>query len=157
MEQRPARPLAIMAAVIVMTRVRTLFGSGRFWSGILCAATFSRASAFIERPPRTDAITSGAIESFWSYNTWGILLLISAVGMVVAHADKRLLNAGVIGHLFGLWAYATFGIATVISAVFFGQTWATAGTYMSQALLHAACAIYLGTEVSHHRKRRELE
>jgi hypothetical protein len=143
-----------MAAIIVLKRVRTLFGSGRFWSGVLCAATFSRASAFIERPPRTGSISSGAIEAFWSYHTWGIILLISGVMMVIAHADKRLLNAGVLGHLFGMWSYGMFGMSVTISAIFFGQSWATAGTYMSQALLHAACAIYLGDEVSRHREGR---
>jgi len=144
-----------MAKVVVMRRVRTLFGSGRFWSGILCAATFARATAFIERPPRSDSVASGAIESFWSYNTWGIILLISALAMVIAHLDKRLLNVGVLGHLFGLWSYGMFSMSVIISAIFFDQSWATAGTYMSQALLHAACAIYLGDEVGHHRERRK--
>lgn len=157
MERRPARRVAIVAAVVVLKRVRTLFGSGRFWSGILCAATFSRATAFIERPPRTGSVTSGAIEAFLSYRAWGLILFVSALCMVIAHADKRFLNAGVLGHLVGIWAYATFGIATIISAIWLDQSWATAGTYMCQATLHAACAIYLGDEIAHHRERRELE
>lgn len=141
------RDLPIMMARMGMVQVRHLFGKGWFWSGALCAATFSRGSSFISRPPNNDTIAAGAVQAFISYRTWGYMLLVAAVLIVAAHSSKRLRICGIFGHLFGMWAYATFGLSTIIGALWFGQSWATAGTFMCQSLLHAACAIYLGDEV----------
>lgn len=144
-----------MAAKLGIVQVRTLFGSGRFWSGLLCMAMFTRGTSFIERPPKADTITSGAIEAFISYKTWGWLLIIAAVLILLAYTSIKARWAGIAGHLFGMWAYGTFGLSTIISAIWFEQQWATAGTYMSQGLLHAACAIYLGNDISGQHGVRE--
>lgn len=155
MQSRRARDVIIMAAMLVIVQVRTMFGSGRFWSGILCAAMFARGTSFIDRPPKSNNVTSGAIEAFISYQIWGFLLIASSVLIVAAYSSKKLRKLGIAGHLFGMWAYGTFGLSTIISAIGFGQPWATAGTYMSQGLLHAACAIYLGNDISQMREEKE--
>lgn len=141
------RDLLVMFVRLGMVHIRTLLGSGRFWSGILCAAMFSRGSSFIDRPPPSNTLTSGAIEAFISYQTWGYLLIAGALLIGLAYSNKKLRVLGIAGHLIGMWAYGTFALSTVISAVGFGQPWATAGTFISQSLLHAACAIFLGDDI----------
>lgn len=142
----------IVLAKLGIVQVRVLFGSGRFWSGILCAAMFSRGTSFIDRPPKADTVATGAIEAFISYPAWGWMLVMASVMIGLAYASKRLRVLGIFGHLFGMFAYGTFSFSTVIAAIWFEQAWATAGTFMSQGLLHAACAIYLGNDIGQLRE-----
>lgn len=59
--------------------------------------------------------------------------------------------------MIAMWAYGTFGISTVIAAIGFGQPWANAGTLISQAVLHSACAIFLGDELGHSKEEAKGE
>lgn len=135
-----------------MMRMRTVLADGRFWSGVLATASLSRGSAFIERPPLSQTVASGAIEAYVDYHTWGIILLITAAGIALGQMHRSLHPVGIVAHLVSIVAYGTFAFSTTVAAVGYGQSWSALGLYFTQVILHIACAIYLGDEIGRKRE-----
>ena len=140
-----------------MLRIRAVLADGRFWSGVLAAASLSRGTAFIERPPLTDTVASGAIEAFISYQTWGIILVITSAGIAFGYMHKSLHPVGIVSHLVSIFAYGTFAMSTTVAAIGFGQSWSALGLYFTQVVLHIACAIFLGDEIGRHKQGVKVE
>lgn len=138
-----------------MLRIRMILANGRFWSGVLAAASFSRGTAYIERPPVSTTVASGAIEAFIPYQAWGIILLGTVIGIVLGHCCRSFRNLGIVAHLISMWAYGTFGVSTAAASIYSGQSWGNLGLLITQAILHAACAIYLGDEIA--RTKQEVQ
>jgi hypothetical protein len=135
-----------------MLRIRALLADGRFWSGVLAAASLSRGTAFIERPPVGDTVSSGAIEAFISYQTWGIILLMTSLGIALGYMHRSLHPVGIVAHLVSIVAYGTFAISTAVAAIGFGQSWSALGLYFTQVVLHFACSVFLGDEIGRKRE-----
>ena len=135
-----------------MLRIRSLLSDGKFWSGVLAAASLSRGTAFIERPPPNDTVASGAIEAFIDYQAWGILLLLTSAGIALGYMHRSLHPVGIVAHLVSIVAYGTFAISTAVAAIAFGQSWSALGLYFTQVVLHVACAIFLGDEIGRKRE-----
>lgn len=151
------RELVAMLGKASMMRIRLILANGRFWSGVLAAASLSRGSAFIERPPTSDTVASGAIEAFITYRAWGVILLVTAGGIVIGYSHKRLATVGVLAHLLSVWAYGTFAISTAVAAIGFGQSWSNLGLLFTQFLLHVSCAIFMGDEIARFRREVRVE
>lgn len=132
-------------------QIRALLANGKFWSGILCAASVSRGTAYIERPPQSGSLAVRAIETYISYEVWGILLLVTAVMIAVAHVLPSLRWVGVLGHSTSIVAYGTFGMSLGITSIFSEESWANTGLYLVGACLHFACAIYMADEIAKHK------
>lgn len=138
-------------------QIRAIFANGKFWSGILCAASFSRGTAYIERPPAVKTYASRAIETYIKYPVWGALLLATLVLIVIAHVIPPLRVLGIIGHTFSVLIFGTLGLSLCASAFISGESWANTGLYIVAAFLHAACAIYFADEVAAHREEGSLD
>lgn len=137
----------------VSVQVRAVLANGKFWSGILCAAAFSRGTAYIQRPPAADTYAGRAIETYVSYTMWGWLLLMTTVAIIVGHLVPRLRGLGIFGHAFSIVIYGTFGISLVAASFASStQSWANAGGYVVGGALHFACAVYFADEVARHRQ-----
>lgn len=132
-------------------QVRAVLANGKFWSGILCAASVSRGSAYIERPPVSGSLAVRAIETFISYPVWGIILLVTAGMIAIAHLLPSLRWSGVIGHSLSILAYGTFGLSLGVTSIFSEESWANTGLYLVGACLHFACAIYMADEIAKHK------
>lgn len=159
-----SRPSKLRAAdrlaslgMAVMSRIRIVLANGKFWSGMLAAASLSRGTAFIERPPSPTTIASGAIEAFISYPAWGVVLLATAAGIGVGHMHKRFHVIGVLAHLASLFAYATFALSVLGASVWGGESWASLGLLAVQSVLHFACAIYLADQIARFRQEVRVE
>ena len=148
---------AVMLWLASMLRLRIILSNGKFWSGILAAASFSRGTAFIERPPIATTVASGAIEAFITYRTWGWILIASAIGIILSQMHKSLRNVGVVSHLVSLWAYGTFALSTALASLYTGQSWSNLGLFATQSILHVACAIYIGDEIARSRQGAKVE
>jgi len=146
-----------MLGKVTIVHVRALLADGKFWSGVLAAASFSRGTAFIERPPTSATVASGAIEAFINYRAWGIILLLTAVGIVIGYVWKRLAVVGLLSHLVSLFAYGTFALSIAAASIWYGYSWSNLGLYFTQSVLHVACAIYLGDEIARHRQEVRVE
>lgn len=133
-------------------QIRAILANGKFWSGILCAASFSRGTAYLERPPEASTTAVRAIEAYIPYTAWGIILLVTVCLIVLGHLVPMLRWAGVVGHTVSLFAYGTFGLSLGISSILYYQSWANTGLYLVGASLHFACAIYFADEVSRNRQ-----
>lgn len=132
--------------------MKALLASGKFWSGVLATAAFSRGTSYIERPPG-ESFSSGAIEAFIPYNVWGIILIVSVCFIAAGHCSGQLRNLALLGHIVCVGAYGTFGFSVGISALFYEQPWSTTGSLMVVALLHAARAVFLGEEIARDRAK----
>jgi hypothetical protein len=141
----------------VGVQIRTIFANGKFWSGILCAASFSRGTAYLERPPPATTYAGRAIETYIKYPTWGALLLATMTIVVIAHVIPPLRSLGIWGHTLSVIIYGTFGLSLGASALVSSESWANTGLYLVAALLHAACAIYFADEVALNRRERSLD
>jgi drug/metabolite transporter (DMT)-like permease len=135
--------------------VKLLLVSGRFWSGVLATAAFSRGTSYLERPPESNSFSSGAIEAYISYPIWGMILVVSVFFIALGHSALPLRNLAIFGHLLCLATYGTFGFSVAISALFYGQPWATAGSFMAIAFMHGARAVFLGEEIAQSRRPHE--
>lgn len=140
-----------------MVRLRIILSNGKFWSGILAAASFSRGTAFINRPPVTSNVASGAIEAFITYQTWGWILILTSAGILVSQLHKKLRNIGVLAHIVSVWAYGTFTLSVAISSIYTGQSWSNLGLFFTQVVLHITCAIYIGDEIARARQGLKVE
>jgi hypothetical protein len=138
-------------------QIRAVFANGKFWSGILCAASFSRGTAYMERPPAASTYASRAIETYIKYPTWGALLLATMVLVVIAQVLAPLRVLGMIGHGFSVIIYGTFGLSLGASSFISNESWANTGLYLVAALLHAACVIYFADEVAAHREEVSID
>lgn len=138
-------------------QIRAVFANGKFWSGILCAASFSRGTAYMERPPAATTAAGKAIETYIKYPTWGALLIATLVLILIAHVVPPLRVLGMIGHGFSIIIYGTFGLSLGLSAIFTSESWANTGLYLLAALLHAACVIFFADEVASHRREESLD
>lgn len=138
-------------------QIRAIFANGKFWSGILCAASFSRGTAYMERPPAVATAAGRAIETYIKYPTWGWMLLATMTLTVVAHLVAPLRVLGMIGHGVSILIYGTFGLSLLGSAIGYGESWANVGLYLLAALLHAACLIYFADEIAIHRREVSLD
>jgi hypothetical protein len=149
---------AINAALkgILVANAKMLMASGTFWSGVLCMASFTRATSYLERPPE-GTFTSGAIEALIPYWAWALILFLSVAAIVLGHLNIKLKSLAMLGHLIAHAAYGTFGLSVVIAAIWFDQSWANAGTLPSQAILHSARAIFIGDEIAKWRGRAKSE
>lgn len=133
-------------------QVRAILANGKFWSGILCAASFSRGTAYLERPPETVTLAGKAIETYIPYHVWGVVLLLTVAFIAVGHLMSSLRWAGAMGHIVSVFAYGTFGLSIGIASLISDQSWANTGLFLVGAILHFACAIYFADEVSRHRQ-----
>jgi len=133
-------------------QVRAILANGKFWSGILCAASFSRGTAYLERPPDVITLAGKAIEAYIPYRVWGILLIVTVGLIILGHLMPRLRWAGVAGHIISVFAYGTFGLSLGIASVVGDQSWANTGLFLVGATLHFACAVFFADEVSRHRQ-----
>lgn len=138
-------------------QIRAIFANGKFWSGILCAASFSRGTAYIERPPVVTTYAGRAIETFIKYPTWGVLLLATMTLVAIGHIMPPLRWLGLVGHTLSVPIYGTFGLSLGASAFISSESWANTGLYLVAAFLHAACAIYFADEVALHREEQSLD
>lgn len=138
-------------------QIRAIFANGKFWSGILVFASFSRGTAYIERPPAVTTYAGRAIETYIKYPTWGTLLLATAVLVVIGHLVPPLRSLGLIGHTLSVPIYGTFGLSLGASAFISSESWANTGLFLVAALLHAACAIYFADEIALHREEQSLD
>lgn len=136
----------------VGVQVRAILANGKFWSGILCAASFSRGTAYLERPPEAITLAGKAIEAYVPYRAWGVVLLVTCVLIILGHLMPRLRWAGMAGHVLSVFAYGTFGLSLGIASFVGNQSWANTGLYLVGATLHFACAVYFADEVSRHRQ-----
>lgn len=132
-------------------QIRAVLANGKFWSGILCAASVSRGSAYIERPPVSGSSAVKAIETYISYPVWGIILLVTAVMIAIAHILPPLRWCGIVGHSLSIVAYGTFGLSLGITSIFSEESWANTGLYLVGACLHFACAIYMADEIAKYK------
>lgn len=132
-------------------QVRAILANGKFWSGILCAASFSRGTAYLERPPEAVSLAGKSIEAYIPYRAWGILLVVTVVMILIGHLMPRLRWSGVAGHIISVFAFGTFGVSLGIASIVGNQSWANTGLFLVGAALHFACAIYFADEVSRHR------
>lgn len=151
------RDFVAMLGKASMMRIRMILANGRFWSGVLAAASLSRGSAFIERPPVSNTVASGAIEAFITYRAWGVILLVTAAGIVIGYSHKRLAYMGLFAHLLSVFAYGTFTVSTGVAAIGYGQSWSNLGLLFTQSVLHFACAIYMGDEIARFRQEVRVE
>jgi hypothetical protein len=135
----------------ILVQLRAILANGKFWSGILCAASFTRGTAYLERPPTVNSLATRAIETYLSYQVWGILLLVTTtlIGLGWLTPWKAI---GIIGHCFSVIIYGTFGLSLGLAAIFSGESWANTGLYMVGAVLHVACAVYMADEVAKQRQ-----
>lgn len=140
-----------------MQRVKIVLANGKFWSGVLAAASLSRGTALVERPPESTTVASGAIEAFITYPAWGVILLVTAAGIVIGHMHKGLHPVGIVAHCVSVFAYGTFALSLLGASLFSGQSWSNLGLYMTQAILHFACAIFLGNEIARFRQEVDVE
>lgn len=155
--QLRVRDRVAMLGKASMMRIRLILANGKFWSGVLAAASLSRGSAFIERPPQSQSVASGAIEAFIPYRAWGVILLVTAAGIVIGYSHKRLCIVGLFAHLLSVFAYVTFTVSTGAAAIGYGQSWANLGLLVTQSFLHVACAIYMGDEIARFRQEVRVE
>lgn len=140
-----------------MLRIRAVLANGRFWSGMLAAASLSRGTAYIERPPLSDTVASGAIEAFIPYKAWGILLLATAFGIMIGYLHKNLTVVGLLSHLVSVFAYGTFALSITGASIIAGYSWANLGLFTTQSVLHVACAIFMGDEIARFRQEVRVE
>jgi hypothetical protein len=136
----------------ISVQVRAVLANGKFWSGILCAASFSRGTAYIQRPPVANSFAGKAIETFIEYPTWGWLLLMTTFAILVGHLVPAVRWMGIFGHAFSIIIYGTFAVSTIGASFFSNQSWATSGGLVVGCLLHFSCAIYFADEVACHRQ-----
>ena len=140
-----------------MLRVRMILADGKFWSGVLAAASFSRGTAFINRPPESATVATGAIEAFITYRAWGVILLVTAIGIVLSHFHRGLMGVGIVSHCISVFVYGTFTLSLAIASIWFGSSWSNLGLFMTQTILHFSCAIFLGSEIARFRQEVRVE
>lgn len=131
-----------------MNRVRAVLGNGKFWSGVLAAASLSRGTAYIERPPVSDTVAAGAIEAFIPYQAWGVILVVTGIGIIIGYMHRSLCIVGIFAHLISVFAYATFAVSVAAASIWFEQSWANLGLFFTQTFLHVACMLFLGEEIA---------
>lgn len=134
-----------------MASARVLLASGTFWSGVLCMASINRGTAYLERPPESSTVSSGAIETFMPYWGWGVILLVTAAAIILGHLNKSLRPCAIVAHVISAWAYGTFAFSTIGAAIVTGQSWVGFGTLFTQALLHGARAVFIGDAIAEDR------
>lgn len=135
----------------LLVQLRAILANGKFWSGILCGASFSRGTAYLERPPVVNTLASRAIETYISYRIWGILLLVTTALIALGWFTTKKVF-GVVGHCASVIIYGTFGLSLGLSAIFSHESWANTGLYLVGAVLHVACAVYMADEVAKQRQ-----
>lgn len=140
-----------------MRRAHIVLANGKFWSGVLAAASLSRGSALIERPPASTTVASGAIEAFITYPAWGVILLVTAAGIVIGQMHRGLHPVGIVAHCLSVFAYGTFTISLIGASLISDQSWSNLGLYATQTILHFACAIFLGNEIARFRQEVSVE
>jgi hypothetical protein len=133
-------------------QIRAVLANGKFWSGMLCTASFSIGTSYIQRPPVVQTLAGRAIETYLGYPVWGYLLLVTTVLIVIGHLLAPLRVLGVVGHLLGVLAYGTFFLSLGISSLFGGQAWANTGLYFLGVVLHVACAIFMADDIAKYRE-----
>ena len=136
----------------VGVQIRAILANGKFWSGMLCFASLSRGTAYLERPPVATSLAGKAIETYIGYPVWGALLLLTTFLIAVGHLLPPLRTAGVVGHTLSVAIYGTFGLSLGLSSIATGESWANTGLYLVGASLHVACAIWFADEVSRRRE-----
>ena len=156
---RRFRNLTLMFGKASVKRAQIILANGKFWSGVLAAASLSRGTAFIERPPAGGNVTvaTGAIEAFIRYPAWGVILLVTAIGIIVGQMHRQLHPIGIVSHCVSIFAYGTFTFSLAIASIWYGSSWSNLGLFMTQTILHFACAIYLGNEIARFRREVSVE
>lgn len=133
-------------------QLRAILANGKFWSGILVFASFSRGTAYIERPPTSQTLAGRAIETYIGYPAWGVMLLVTATFIMGGHLLGNLRVLGVIGHAFSVLIYGTFGLSLGLAAIVSQESWANTGLFLVGAALHVACAVFFADEISRHKE-----
>jgi hypothetical protein len=71
--------------------------------------------------------------------------------IVIGHLFSHLRWFGIAGHTLSVIAYGTFGLSLGLSAIGTGESWANTGLFLSAALLHVNCSIYMADEIAGHK------
>lgn len=138
-------------------QLRNILANGKFWSGLLAYASLSRGTAFIERPPEPTTFGTRAIEAFITYPAWGVILLVTAIGIVLGQMHRGLLPVAIISHLVSVFAYGTFTLSLVGASLYAGQSWSNLGLFTTQTVLHFACSVFMGSEIARFRQEVRVE